>query len=368
MDTLYNRFEMFYGRPKLSFNKGRGALSNSAGRFEMRSQISLDDGVSNNSDRSRVNTIVSSETSRNIISYNSSPDLYFDRSINPYRGCEHGCIYCYARPTHSYLGHSAGLDFETKLYFKENAVTILKGELSRPGYKVRPIVLGANTDPYQPIEKEKRITRKILEILNSTNHPVYIVTKSKSVLRDLDILKSMASRNLCKVSISLTSLSKSLARILEPRASRPDLRVNAIQALASEKVPTQVLIAPIIPAINDHEIEAILREAFKAGAYDARYVLLRLPWEVKDLFIEWLGQHFPDRKNKVIKLVRQSRGGDLYNHRWGERQRGTGVYAKLIFDRFKTERNRLRLCDKLDELDCSKFISPDNFSKQLKLW
>jgi DNA repair photolyase len=289
--------------------RGRGARSNRVGRYEAEQREAFDDGWESLSDLEPFKTEVRLESARSIIATNNSPDISFDKSINPYRGCEHGCTYCYARPTHCYLGHSAGLDFETKLYAKINAAELLEQELSKPAYKASTIALGAVTDPYQPVEREQRITRAVLEVLDSFSHPVGIVTKSALVVRDIDILARMARRDLVKVALSVTTLDRHLARKMEPRAATPQRRLDAIRALSDAGVPTQVMVAPIIPALNDSEIERILEAAHAAGARDAGYVLLRLPLELKELFREWLATEVPDRAKRIIGLLRSMHGG-----------------------------------------------------------
>ena len=307
------------------------------------------------------------EVAKSIIARNDSPDISFDQSINPYRGCEHGCIYCFARPTHCYLGHSAGLDFETKLYAKINAAELLERELAHPRYMPKYIALGAVTDPYQPIERERRITRSILEVLDRTSHPVGIVTKSALVVRDIDILSRMAARDLVKVAISVTTLDRGLARKMEPRASTPPKRLEAIRALAEAGVPVAVMTAPIVPALNDHEIEAILAAARDAGASEAGYVLLRLPLELKELFREWLATEFPDRASRVINVLRSMHGGRDYVATFGHRQRGAGAYAEQIALRFRLAAKRLGLNDRHLKLRTDLFRRPPGKSGQLNL-
>jgi len=314
--------------------RGRGAVSNATGRFEPERREQFDDGWAGLEDLEPFETEVREETVKTIIAFNESPDIGFDRSINPYRGCEHGCIYCYARPSHAYWGYSAGLDFETKLIAKVNAVEALERELSKPGYSAGAIMLGANTDAYQPIERGRKLTRAILEVLDKYSHPVAIVTKSVLVLRDLDLLSRMAGRGLVKVAVSVTTLDRRLARKMEPRASTPDKRIEAIRELSAAKVPVAVIAAPLIPAVNDHELERILETAAAAGAVEAAYVLLRLPLEISPLFQEWLQAEFPDRARRVMSLVRSMRGGKDYVSRFGERQSGTGPYAEQIAARF----------------------------------
>ena len=323
--------------------RGRGARSNLTGRFETQLREDFDDGWESLAELAPFKTEVRLEQARQIITTNDSPDIGFEQSINPYRGCEHGCIYCFARPTHCYLGLSAGLEFESVLIAKTNTAELLEKELARPSYRVKTIALGTNTDPYQPIEKTYELTRRILEIMDRTSHPVGITTKSALVLRDLDILTSLAKRGLVKVGLSVTSLDHRLSRRMEPRAATPERRIEAIAKLAEAGVPATVMVAPIIPAVNDAEIEAILQRCAAAGASQAGYVLLRLPLEISELFQDWLNEEFPDKAKKVMSLVRGTRGGKDYVSAWRERQTGTGPYAELIARRFAiaTARNRL---------------------------
>src|SRR5215204_4137937 len=307
--------------------RGRGTLSNLSGRYESIARIAFDDGWQSLEELPPFATTVSVDSTRKIITRNESPDISFDRSINPYRGCEHGCVYCYARPTHAYMGLSPGLDFESKLFIKPNAAALLREELTAPNYSPRTIALGSNTDPYQPIERTYRITRQILEVLSEFNHPVGIVTKSALVLRDLDILTSMAERGLVKVAISVTTLDGKLARAMEPRASTPAKRLEALRVLSAAGVPTVVMIGPVIPAVNDMEIEVILKAAAMAGVKEAGYTMLRLPLEVKDIFKEWLMTEMPDRASKVMALVRSVRNGKENDATFGRRMSGTGPYA-----------------------------------------
>ncbi|MGA7326462.1 MAG: PA0069 family radical SAM protein [Rhodomicrobium sp.] len=323
--------------------RGRGAVSNATGRFEPERRESFDDGWEGLECLEPFKTEVREEVAKAIIAWNDSPDLGFDRSINPYRGCEHGCIYCYARPSHAYWGYSAGLDFETKLTAKVNAAEALEKELSKPNYVPATIVVGSNTDAYQPSERERKITRSVLEVLDRFSHPVAIITKSALVVRDLDILSRLASRGLVKVAVSVTTLDRRLARTMEPRASTPEKRIEAIRQLSTAHVPAAVMAAPMIPALNDHELERILEAAAAAGALEAAYVLLRLPLEISPLFQEWLRAEFPSRAARVMSLVRSTRGGKDYVSRFGERQRGTGPYAAQIADRFKAALNRYGL-------------------------
>lgn len=343
---------LVHGRPDALAERerrGRGASTNETGRFEpFTREAFLEDGADPRAPLDEepvraLRTEVTMERPRTIIARNDSPDIGFDRSINPYRGCEHGCFYCFARPSHAYHGLSAGLEFETKLFAKPNAADLLARELSAPSYEPRPIALGANTDPYQPIERRYRITRGVIEVLARTRHPVGIVTKSGLVTRDVDLLGPMAEAGLAKVAISLTTLDPALARAMEPRASSPQKRLDAIRRLTDEGIPVTVLVAPVIPAINDHEIERILEAAHAAGAREAGYVLLRLPHELKDLARDWLLEHRPDRLERVLSLVRDTRGGKEYDAAWGARQTGQGPYAWMIGRRFETAARRLGL-------------------------
>jgi len=346
---------------------GRGAQTNRSGRFEPIGYEPVDDGWESLSDLEALSTHVQEVPARKIITRNESPDIGFDRSINPYRGCEHGCIYCFARPTHAFLGLSPGLDFETKLFAKVNAAEALTRELADPAYKVDTIAIGTNTDPYQPIEKRYRIMRRILEVLSAANHPVGIVTKSALVLRDLDILASMAERGLVKVALSITTLDAKLARAMEPRASTPSLRLETLQKLTAAGVPTSVMVAPVIPGLTDMEIEKILERASAAGVTQAGYVLLRLPLEIADLFNEWLIANCPDRAKRVISLMRSTRGGKLYDAKWGERMRGDGPFAWMIGRRFELAAARLGLNTRSVELRTDLFTPPAVAGQQLKL-
>jgi DNA repair photolyase len=338
--------------------RGRGARSNRAGRFESELREAFDDGWESLGELEPFKTQVHNETAKSIIARNDSPDVGFDQSINPYRGCEHGCIYCYARPTHAYLGHSPGLDFETKLYAKVNSAELLERELANPRYVPKVIALGAVTDPYQPIERDRRITRSVLEVLDRTSHPVGVITKSALVVRDRDILAHMASRGLAKVAISVTTLDRKVARKMEPRAATPPRRIEAIKALSEAGVPVSVMVAPIVPAINDSEIERILEAAWDAGAVEAGYVLLRLPLELKELFREWLATEFPDRAAKVINVLRSMHGGKDYVAEFGLRQRGTGPYAEHIGMRFRLAAKRLGLNERHLRLRTDLFRRP----------
>lgn len=347
----------------LARRRGRGAVTNASGRFEPYARVAEDDGWDSLEELPPFRTEVTLETARTAITRNQSPDIAFDRSVNPYRGCEHGCVYCFARPTHAYLGLSAGLDFESKLTAKPNIAEALRRELAAPGYKPRTIALGTNTDPYQPIERTHRLTRQILEVLEETRHPVGIVTKSTLVLRDLDILSRMAEQGLAKVALSITTLDATLARQMEPRAPTPSKRLEAVAALTRAGVPTTVLTAPIIPSLNDHEIERLLEAAKQAGACEAGYVLLRLPNEIKDLVQEWLVEHHPAKMRRILSLVRETRGGKLYDSGWGVRQTGEGVVAWTIGRRFELAARRLGLDRRHLRLRTDLFTPPARTAK-----
>ena len=342
----------------------RGARSFMQGRFETVARAPFDDGwTPEEKQQSELKTEVAIERARSIVSHNDSPDVGFDRSINPYRGCEHGCVYCYARPSHSYLELSPGLDFETKLFAKTNAAELLRETLAKPGYTAQPIALGANTDCYQPIERKFRITRQILEVLAECEHPVTLVTKSALVERDLDILAPMAKKNLVKVFVSIGTLDRELARKLEPRAASPQRRLDVLKALSRNQIPCGVMVAALIPALNDKTLEQVLESAAAAGAAEAAYVILRLPNELKDIFRQWLAAHYPQRAEHVISIVRQIRGGRDNDPRFGTRMSGTGNYAELIEKRFDIACRKYGLnghgaprCRA--ELDCSRFRAP----------
>lgn len=349
--------------------KGRGAVSNRTGRYEATERYRVDDGwdLPIEEDALPVQTTVSPDASRRVITTNNSPDVGFDQSVNPYRGCEHGCVYCFARPTHAWLGLSPGLDFETKLFAKHDAAALLERELQSPGYRCKVIALGVITDAYQPIERRLGITRSVLEVLSRFSHPVSLISKSALVARDVDILADMAARGLVHVTLSITSLDRELARRLEPRASTPARRLEAVRTLAAAGVPTSVNVAPVIPGLNDHELESILGAAADAGACKAGYILLRLPLEIKDLFREWLEANAPDRAARVLSLVRQTRGGALYKDKFGERMRGEGPIAELLERRFRVACTRLGL-DKRDYvLDTSLFKRPPAKGDQFAL-
>ncbi len=355
-------------RSPLEARKGRGAVTNPQSRFDAERREPVDDGWDRGEeDLPPLRTEVAIDRTRTIIAKNDSPDLPFDQSINPYRGCEHGCVYCFARPTHAYLGLSPGLDFETKLTAKPEAARLLEAAFRAKSYTCKVMALGTNTDPYQPIERRYRITRQILEVLAAHNHPVAIVTKSALVVRDLDILAPMAARHLARVFLSVTTLDPELARKMEPRASTPARRLKAIQALAAAGVPTGVMTAPMIPALNDHELEAILAAAREHGAAYAGYVLLRLPHEIKDLFGEWLQVHAPGRAAHVLSLIRQSRDGRLNDPEFGSRFVGSGPHADLLRARFRQACAKLGLNRTDWTLDTSQFRLPPKAGDQLSL-
>jgi DNA repair photolyase len=344
-------------------HKGRGATLNMVGRFESRAVERIDDGWSQveNIEREarRPKTVIHIEQARSIISRNDSPDIRFDQSVNPYRGCEHGCIYCYARPSHSYVNLSPGIDFETQLFAKRNAAELLRKEIAKPRYRPSPINLGANTDPYQPIERDEKITRACLEVLLAANHPLTIVTKNALILRDLDLLEQFARKKLITVFVSISQLDNELTRILEPRASAPPNRMRAVAELSRAGVPTCVLVAPIIPFINDEYIERVLESAKESGALGASYTIIRLPYELKALFKDWLAQHFPDRAEHVMNRIRDMKHGRENVAKFGERMRGSGIYAELIRQRFRKACARLALnVGSLVDLDSSQFVAP----------
>ncbi len=347
--------------------RGRGAGVNPTGRFEPFSRASFDDGWNSLEELPPFKTEVQVERPKTIITRNASPDISFDRSINPYRGCEHGCIYCFARPTHAYMGMSPGLDFESRLFAKPNAASLLEAELSKPGYEVRSIAIGTNTDPYQPIEKKMGIMREILEVLEAANHPVGIVTKSALVTRDIDILSRMAAKGLAKVALSVTTLDRTLARTMEPRAATPARRLDAVRQLSEAGIPAMVMTAPIVPGLTDSEIERLLDAAHAAGAREAGYVLLRLPLEVSPLFKDWLLRHYPDRYRHVLSLMRSMRDGKDYDAEWGKRMRGTGPYAMQIRRRFELAARRLGLNESRTVLRTDLFVPPRGNGVQLSL-
>ncbi|MGY9019270.1 MAG: PA0069 family radical SAM protein [Alphaproteobacteria bacterium] len=351
--------------------KGRGAVSNRTGRFEKHTGQAIHDGWVRDEELlspPKLQTTLTKDTTKTIIARNTSPDVPFDRSINPYRGCEHGCVYCFARPTHAYLGLSPGLDFETKLLYKPEAARLLERELRKSSYQCKTMAMGTNTDPYQPVEKTLRLTRGILEVLSAFNHPVGIVTKSALVLRDLDILGPMAEKGLAQVCVSVTTLDHRLANTLEPRASTPTKRLAAIRILADAGVPCGVMAAPVIPALNDHELESILTAAHDAGATLASYILLRLPLEIAGIFKEWLETHEPNKAKYVMSLLANTRGGKVYQSEFGTRMKGTGEYAALLKNRFELMCNRLGYNDQRFELDTSQFCAALQKDGQLALF
>ena len=348
--------------------RGRGAQSNASGRYESLARIAFDDGWRSLDELPPFKTQVTIDATRKIITRNDSPDIGFDRSINPYRGCEHGCVYCFARPTHAYLGLSPGLDFESKLFVKPEAADLLEKELAAPNYEPRVIAIGTNTDPYQPIERRYKVMRRILEVLDKAGHPVGIVTKSALVLRDLDILARMAERKLAKVALSVTTLDAELARKMEPRAATPMRRLETLRRLTQAGVPATVMVAPIIPALNDMEIERILDAAHAAGVREAGYVLLRLPLELRDLFREWLKANYPQREEHVFKLIRDMRGGKDYDSQWFTRQKGTGPYAWMIGRRFELACEKLGMNVRRTQFSTEHFRKPKPDSEQLSLF
>jgi DNA repair photolyase len=348
--------------------RGRGAVSNRSGRFERHAHERLDDGWEDPAPLPVLRTRVSEERPRSVINRVAAPDLNFDRSLNPYRGCEHGCVYCFARPTHAYLGLSAGLDFETRLVARPDAPRVLERELRSKSYKVAPLAIGTNTDPYQPIEKERRIMRACLEVLRDFNHPVVITTKGTLIERDIDILAAMARLGLVRVGISVTTLSADLSGRMEPRAPRPARRIRTIQRLSEAGVPVQAMVAPVVPGMTDHEIEAILQATARAGATTASWIMLRLPQEVSGLVQEWLAEHYPARAAKVMARLREMHGGRDYDPRWFHRMRGTGEYAGMVGRRFDIAARRLGLHHPPAPLECSLLEVPPRAGDQLSLF
>ncbi len=340
-------------------HKGRGAISAPEGRFATHSR-EIDAEEANLRASTAPETVLKAMQAGRIISSNNSPDVPFDRSINPYQGCEHGCIYCYARPSHSYLGLSPGLDFETRIFYKPNAATRLLEEWQKPGYECKPITIGANTDPYQPAEKSLQVTRQLLELFAEYRHPVNIITKSHLVCRDLDLLSDLAKDGLCSVAVSIPTMDAALKRIMEPRVPAAKSRLNAIRELSDSGVPVSLLVAPVIPAVNDSEIESILEAAASAGANQARYIFLRLPHELKELFEEWLNTHFQDRAGHVMSLIKQANAGKRYDHGFGHRQTGRGPYAAMLGARFKKACNQFGFESESYQqaLDCNQFLHP----------
>lgn len=349
--------------------RGRGARTNESGRYEtLRSEDFEDGWTEADALAAPLRTTLTPERARRIITRNDSPDVGFDRSINPYRGCEHGCIYCYARPAHAWMGLSPGLDFESKLFFKPEGPRLLEQELCARRYVCKPIHIGGNTDPYQPVEREHRITRGLIEVLSRFNHPFSIITKSVLIARDADIIGPMGRQDLCSAFVSITTLDRKLARDMEPRASTPAKRLEAISRLADAGCPVGVGFAPVIPGLNDHELEVVLEAAAKAGATSAMYVTLRLPLEIKDLFRQWLADARPDRARRVMSLIRQTRGGRDYDPDWSQRMRGTGPVADLIATRFKAAAKRYGLASPRRALDVSRFRIPSDVIRQLDLF
>jgi DNA repair photolyase len=349
--------------------RGRGARSNATSRFESHARDAFDDGWAPEDDEApKLSTTVLPMKSKTVIARNDSPDVGFTASLNPYRGCEHGCIYCYARPAHAFLGLSPGLDFESRLFFKPEAAKLLEAELSKKTYKPEVIHIGGDTDPYQPQERTLRITRSLIEVLGRYNHPFSVISKSALMLRDIDLLAPMAERNLARVAISITSLDRRLARSMEPRAATPEKRLEAVRRLTEAGVPVIVMFAPVIPGLNDHEMEAVLERAADAGAVGAGYVALRLPLEIKDLFREWLQTDHPDRASRVMSLVRQMRGGKDYDPQWGSRMTGQGPIADLMGKRFAAAKARYGLAARWDGLDLSQFRVPPKAGDQLALF
>lgn len=349
--------------------RGRGARSNRTGRYEAQVREAFDDGWTLDDEAvEAIATTVEPEKAKAIITRNDSPDVGFSASINPYRGCEHGCIYCYARPAHAYMGLSPGLDFESKLFFKPDAARLLERELSNPRYVPETIHIGGNTDPYQPQERTLRITRQLIEVLERFNHPFSVITKSALILRDLDVLAAMSKKNLVRVAISITTLDRKLARSMEPRAATPAKRLDAVRQLSAAGVPVIVMFAPCIPGLNDHEMEAVLEAAAEAGAAGAGYVALRLPLEIKDLFKEWLATDHPDRASRVMSLVRQMRGGKEYDSQWGKRMKGEGPLAALMSRRFATAKKRYGFGERLPPMDFTQFGVPPKPGDQMELF
>ncbi|WP_084417917.1 PA0069 family radical SAM protein [Henriciella litoralis] len=356
------------GASERNEQRGRGAISNQAGRFERHTKEAFYDGWGTVETMApRIETTLTREAARTIITYNRSPDISFDRTINPYRGCEHGCVYCFARPSHAFHGLSAGLDFESRLFYKPDGPELLLRELSRPSYVPKPIALGMNTDAYQPVERRLELTRAFLKILSDHNHPVTLLTKSALIQRDIDLLAPMAAKGLARVGVSITTLDPRLSRRLEPRAAAPHRRMQTIKALSDAGIPVIAMTAPIIPALNEPELEALLESAVENGASSAGYVILRLPYELKDIVHEWLAEHYPDRAAKVINLLREMRGGQDYDANWFERGRGRGPHATLISRRFRNATRRLGLDEPRPRLRTDLFRPPEGPDGQMRL-
>ena len=349
--------------------RGRGARSNATARYESLTRDTFDDGwTPDDFEPARLATTVTAEKARVMITRNDSPDVGFSASINPYRGCEHGCIYCYARPAHAYMGLSPGLDFESKLFFKPESAALLERELSSPRYKPEIIHIGGNTDPYQPQERRLRVTRQIIEVMARFNHPFSVISKSALIARDLDLLAPLAAKNLVRVAISITTLDRKLARSMEPRAATPEKRLETVRRLSDAGVPVLVMFAPCIPGLNDHEMEAVLERSAAAGARGANYVALRLPMEISALFQEWLQSDHPDRAKRVMSLVRQMRGGKDYDSQWGARMKGQGPIAELRARRFSVAKTRYGLSGRLGDLDLGAFRVPAKAGDQMQLF
>lgn len=350
-----------------SLRPGRGAISNVPGRFE-KDRVAVDDGWSGEEERPALRTETREEVARSAITYNRSPDLPFDRSINPYRGCEHGCVYCFARPTHAYLGLSPGLDFETRLIARPNIAEVLRKEISKSSYKVATIAIGTNTDPYQPLEKTYKITRRCLHVLSEFNHPVAIVTKGSLIERDMDILSSMAQRGLVRVGVSVTTFDPGLSRRMEPRVPAPRRRLAIIKALADAGIPVRIMTSPVVPGLTDHELEALLAAGAEAGAECATWIMLRLPREVSGLWQEWLTEQEPGRASKIMTRLREMHGGRDYDPRWGQRMRGEGTYAEMIAQRFRSAAKRLGLDREPPKLRTDLFARPAQPGDQMSLF
>lgn len=351
--------EAFATRP-VTLHRGRGAVGNVRGRFESDVRAAFDDGWTQEDDEVLpLRTVVTREIAKSILTHNDSPDIPFDVSLNPYRGCEHGCVYCFARPTHSFLGLSPGLDFESRLFAKVNAAELLRSELARPGYQPDVIAIGVNTDAYQPIEREFKITRSVIEVLHECRHPFALITKSSLIERDLDLLSELGAAGLVRAAVTLTTLDHDLARKLEPRAASPTRRLRTIRTLAQARIPVSVSVSPIIPFVNDGDMESILDAASDAGASNAHFIILRLPWELNDVFQQWLQCHFPDRAERVMNRIRDMRQGRNYDSRFGVRMRGEGIWADLYHQRFVRRAERLGLNRDRRALDVSQFRKPD---------
>jgi len=352
-------------RPKA---RGRAALTNPTGRYERHVRVSADDGWEMEEGPPVLRTEVTDEAPRKIITKNTSPDISFDRSINPYRGCEHGCIYCFARPSHEWLGLSAGLDFETRLFAKPAAPELLERELRARSYTPQVIAIGTNTDPYQPLEKERRIMRRVLEVLSDHRHPVAIVTKGSLIERDIDLLGEMGRAGLARVGISVTTLDPSVSRKMEPRVPGPKRRLETIRRLAEAGCPVRVMVSPVVPALTDHELEAMLEAGAKAGATAASWIMLRLPHGVSDLFRAWLAEHYPDRAARIMGRVRELHGGKDYDPEWGKRLTGEGLFAEMVAQRFAVATRRLGLAHDLPPLRTDLFRPPPRAGDQLSLF